>query len=148
MNETVELTVMFVNPPGEGKKWGNIKSSEGIYYGGPPALLRQFTAGEVCTIEFSKSNNGLYNNIVKKIGAAGNRPAPLSPPPRQRTHPNDQEAIFTTALLGHFIDAGKIALNEDMIKEAADMILRAFRQCSLGGQQVQTRDDMDDSIGF
>jgi hypothetical protein len=145
-NETVELTIQFVNPPKEGSKWGSIKSSEGIFYGGPPALLRQFTAGEVCTIEFSKSANGLYNNIVKKIGAS--KPAPLSPPPRQRTHPNDQTSIFVTALLGHFIHTGKVALQEDMIAEAADMILRAYRKCSLGGLQVQTRDDMDDSIGF
>ena len=145
-NETVELTVQYVNPPKGEQKWGNIKSSEGIYYGGPPALLRQFTAGEVCTIEFSKSSNGLYNNIVKKIGAS--KAAPLSPPPRQRTHPNDQSHIFVTALLGHFVHAGKVSLNEDMIAEAADMILRAYRKCSLGGLQAQTRDDMDDSIGF
>jgi hypothetical protein len=140
-----EITVQYVNMPKAGKKFGSIKSSEGVSYWAPPAVLREFTVGEVCKIEFKENDEG-FKNINKKIGST--KAPPLSPPPRQRTDPTDQRHIFVTALLGHFIDAGKLSLDEEMIAEAADMILRAYKRSSLGGGAAQRSDAMDDEIPF
>lgn len=143
--EVAEVTVQFVNPPKEGKKRGSIKTAEGISFWGPMTLLRQFSPGEVCKIEFSTSEDGQWKSIIKKIGGKP-APAQLALPPRQRTNPQDQKNIFVTALLGHFIDAGKVGLDEEMIATAADLILRAYRRSEIGGSNQQVREDLNDEV--
>ena len=141
-NETAEITVQYVNYPKEGKKYGSIKSSEGDYFSAMPPMLRMFTTGEVCTIEFKTTPEG-YKNLVKKIGTT--KAPPLSPPPRQRTNPIDTENMFVTALLKSFIEAGKIELSTTDIVAAIQDIKKAYRFTST---EKQISDDLNDSVDY
>jgi hypothetical protein len=142
--ETAEITVQFVNEVKPGKKWGSVKSSEGNLYGCPPALLRQFSVGEVCKIEYAIAASG-FKGINKKIGTS--KGPPLSPPPRQRTNPVDNEHIFITACLKEFIAAGKVELITTEIVTAVATIRDAYR-FTLGGLEKQRSDNLNDEVPY
>ena len=101
----LEITVQYCNPPKPGKRMGSIKSSEGEYYGCDPVMLKRFTAGEVCTIEYStspKDGGGEWRRIVRKISTSASPPAPNF---RSQTSPKDSQQIFVTALLKEMVSA-------------------------------------------
>ena len=143
--EIAEITVQYVNEVKPGKKFGSIKTSEGQIYACNPSLLRQFSNGEVCKIEFETWSSGGFN-ITKKIGTGGT-PKPLAAPPRQRTNPVDNEHIFITACLKEFIAAGKVELETTAIVQSVKVIRDAFR-FTLGGLETQRDDDMNDSVPY
>jgi hypothetical protein len=145
-NETVEITVQFVNPVKPGKKWGSIKTSEGQMFGCPPNMLKMFSPGEVCTIEYEVWDSGGMG-IKKKIGTTKAPPLspPPPPPPRQRTNPIDTENMFVTALLKSFIEAGKIELSTTDIVAAIQDIKKAYRFTST---EKQVSDDLNDSVDY
>ena len=103
--ETAEITVQYVNPPKEGRKWGSVKSAEGHYYYGPPQMLSVYQPGEVCKIEYEMGgNDGQLRTLKRKLSQtppALARPTPS--PPRQRTNPTDSEQMFVTALLKEMV---------------------------------------------
>ena len=110
----IEITAQYVNPAKPGKRMGSVKSSEGDYYGCDPIMLKRFTPGEVCTIEYStrpKDGGGEWRTIVRKISTSAAAPAPNF---RSQTSPKDSQQIFVTALLKEMVstaDAWTAAAN-------------------------------------
>ena len=156
---TQEITVQFVNPVKPGKKWGSIKTSEGQMFGCPPAMLKMFSPGEVCTVEIEEWSSG-GGGIKKKIGTS--KAPPLSPPkpvacnvvslkqpdcqpPRQRTNPIDTENMFVTALLKSYIEAGKIELGTSDLVTAIKTIKDAYRFTST---EKQHSDELGDEVSY
>lgn len=95
----IEITAQYVNPAKPGKRMGSVKSSEGDYYGCDPIMLKRFTPGEVCTIEYStrpKDGGGEWRTIVRKISTSAAAPSPQF---RNATAPKDSIQIFVTAIL-------------------------------------------------
>ena len=149
MSEVAEITIQYVNAPKPGKKFGSIKSSEGDYYGAPPAMLKMFSVGEVCKIEFTTSEDGQWKSITKKIGGAPKQAGPIPVPQiRARSNPVDNEHIFITACLKEFIAAGKVELETTAIVTAVNTIRDAFR-FTLGGLERQRNEkDMQDEVPY
>ena len=143
-SEVIEITVQYVNYPVPPKQRGSIKSSEKMTFWAPEPMLRQFTQGEVCKIEYTTNEQG-FHQLGKKIGDV--RPAPLSAPPRQRTNPIDTEQMFITALCKSFVEAGKCELDTSDITTMINSIRDAYR-FTLGGLEKQRSDKLDDEIPY
>ncbi len=95
----IEITCQYVNAPKPGKRLGSVKSSEGEYYYVDPIMLKRFSVGEVCTIEYEakpRDGGGEWKTIKRKISTSA---APPVPQIRARTAPADSKQIFVTALL-------------------------------------------------
>jgi hypothetical protein len=95
----IEITCQYVNFPKEGKRRGSIKTSEGVYYWTDAAMLKRFSVGEVCTIEYDtapKDGGGEWRTIKRKISTST---APPQAQFRHPTAPKDSIQIFVTALL-------------------------------------------------
>ncbi len=140
--EVAEITVQYVNFPREGKSRGSIKSSEGMSFWCAPALLRQFTVGEVCKIEYTTNEQG-FNQLNKKIwnGEAKTAPKQVT---RSRMDPADARGAFVTVILEAFVKAGKVPLNRDAIATARQEIGAGYDQ----SHNPQHRDDMQDEIPY
>lgn len=116
--ETAEITVQYVNDPKPGKKWGSIKTTDGQYYSGPPAVLKLFQPGETCKIDFTLGgNDGTLKAVKRKHEVPPALQRPVAPAPRARTNPSDSEQIFVTAIVKHIAtadmgrDEGKALVN-------------------------------------
>lgn len=147
---TAEITVQYRNEKKPGRKMGNIKTSEGEYYGAPDNILFQFNKGEVCTIEYSESpkqdGSGVWKTITKKLSGAS--PAQkIQPQIRARVNPAEAEQMFVAALLKSFIEAGKLNLSTAEIVAATNAIKDAYHR-TLGSAEKQHSDDMDDGIPY
>ena len=98
--ERAEITVAYVNPPKEGKKWGNVKDTQGNAYFGPPAMLAKYSPGETCKIEYTLGgNDGTLKSLKRKIEIPQALQRPQSPPQRGRTDDLDAERMFVAAML-------------------------------------------------
>lgn len=147
--ETIEVTIDSVWQPKPGKKWGNIKTTAGDAFFGPPAMLNLYQKGETCKIEFELGGNDGTLKILKHkipVPAALARPVPL--PPRARTNPNDSEQMFVTALLKSYIEAAAIPLNREAIKKAIGEIRPAYADTFGTPQKQQTEEEVGDSIPY
>jgi hypothetical protein len=78
---TITITPQYVNPPKEGKKWGNIKDENGNIYLGPWPLVSQAQKGVLTDIdvevEFWKDKQGgpdQQKYVVKGVALAGQMP--------------------------------------------------------------------------
>lgn len=142
--EVTEITVQYVNPPKEGKKWGSIKAADGNYYYGPPATLSRYQVGETCKIEFELGGkDGTLRSLKQKLSTTPPALAkPLPTPPRQRTNPTDSEQIFCCALLKEII----APTDTELTLIAKTNMLRQVYRNTFGGLETQRDDEMRDEI--
>ena len=144
--ETAEITVQYVNPPKEGKKWGSVKSAEGHYYYGPPSMTAMYQVGEVCKIEYEMGgNDGQLRTLKRKLSQtppALARPTPS--PPRQRTNPTDSEQIFCTAIRKGMIDRKDSGAS---IVAKINLLREAYR-VTFAAPNRQANDEFNDEIAF
>jgi hypothetical protein len=141
--ETAEITVQYVNPPKEGKKWGNIKSTAGEAYFGPPSMLSRYQPGETCKIEYELGGtDGTLKSLKRKIDVPQALQRPTPPPMRGRTNPTDSEQIFVCALLKELVS------RDDTVTDviARVNLLRDVYRNTFGGQRQD--DQMRDEIQF
>ena len=151
MPET-EITVQYVNAPKEGKRNGSIKSSEGDYYYAPPALLKLFNRGEVCTIAWDTDESGKWKRIQKKVSSL---PVPIANAKstsvgrgewRPMAHPVDQEQMFVGQCLRErpLMKVPGLIDTTELIAEIN--IFRDAWRNTFGGSQKQRDPEMDDEI--
>ena len=79
--ESADITVAYINPPKEGKVWGNIKDTANNIYYGPPEKLAMFKPGETCKMEYTLSKDGKFKNIGHKVGIPAVLQKPVQPCP-------------------------------------------------------------------
>jgi len=76
------VTIQYVNEVKPGKKWGSVKTPEGVIFGVPPQLLPQFQAGGTYTIDYTEGDSGFkgVNNVWPAQGAPVAPPQPVQQP--------------------------------------------------------------------
>lgn len=80
MLQTVTITPKYVNPPKEGKKYGTIKTADGMSYAAGPAVTSQCQPGVPVTIEWEGQQwSGSPVMVVNRVVA----PAAGAPTPNQ-----------------------------------------------------------------
>ena len=139
----IEITVQYVNFPKEGKRRGNVKTSDGVYYWTDAATLKRFSQGEVCTIQYDtapKDGGGEWRTIVRKISTSAAAPAPNF---RSQTSPKDSQQIFVTALLKEMVSGA----DTQATVIAKGNFLKAAYQALFGTEAKQiTEAQLDDQI--
>ena len=139
----IEITCQYINPPKEGKRRGNIKSAEGEYYWTDGTMLKRFSKGEVCTIEYDtapKDGGGEWRTIKRKISTSAAAPAPNF---RSQTSPKDSQQIFVTALLKEMVSA----TDTQASVIAKGNFLKAAYQALFGTEAKQTTEaQLNDEI--
>src|SRR5512138_751926 len=138
MSELAEITVQYVNPPKEGKKWGNVKSSDGTLYWGSPAALAQVKPRENCKLEYdSGGKDGTLKSIKKKIEIAPALQRPTPAPIRGRTNPTDSEQIFVVAIIKGIATADMSATEGIALVN----LWRGVYRNTFGGSETNRADD-------
>ena len=142
---SAKITVAYVNPPKEGKKWGNIKDTKGNYYDGDPDKLALFKPNETCEIIFSYWGEKRDRKAIeRKVEVPQALQQPVAAPPRARTNPIDQEQIFCTAHTKVSYTKDTTAL--EMIEEIKK--LRAVWANTFGASEKRRDDEMADEIPY
>ena len=147
---TVEIVVAYINQPKLGKRNGTIKSAapDDKYYGASPNILPQFKVGETCTIEYDtspKTGGGEWLNLKRKISTSS---APLVPPLRNRTNPEDSKQMFVTALLKEGVASGKINISTVEIVAVGNALKESYDQLFGSAAKQITQTVMDDEVPY
>lgn len=100
-----QVTVDFVNPPKEGKKFGSIKTKELAYVSVKPSDLGQFTKGSAYQIEYTETAEG-YKNFVRIVGK------PNGAAPNGARNADSARDIFVTGVVGRAMGSGKFGMDE------------------------------------
>ncbi len=142
------ISVQYVNQPKAGKKEGNVKTTNGEYYGVKPAMLAQFSPGGTYTVEYdSRMWNSKEFKSITTITAAQ---APAAGTGGGNYGPKDDttaERIFVQGILQAFITAGKIEPTGVAVTGAVKT-LRAVWADTLGKPKTATQETMNDEIPF
>ena len=124
--ESADITVAYINPPKEGKVWGNIKDTANNIYYGPPEKLAMFKPGETCKMEYTLSKDGKFKNIGHKVGIPAVLQKPVAPAPRAPTNPTDSLRMGTMGMVNAFIHSGQVPMQRDAIKSTIKMCMEAY----------------------
>ena len=141
-----EITIQYVNFPKEGKKRGSIKSSEGKFYWAGADLLRRFTKGEVCVIEYAstpRDDGGEWLTLKRKVSTSAMAPSPAF---RNRTDPAEQKQIFVTALLKEFVASGKVEASRTAVVTAGNALKGAYDDLFGSAAKQTTEAQLDDEM--
>jgi hypothetical protein len=160
---TATVTVAFVNPPGEGKKFGNIKLDDGSYYSVSPTLLSQFQKGGKYEITYEEReyNGKMYRTAktVKSLAAANGAAPPSAGGAKYGAHdPATSENIFVCGAVNAIISGmapqevtvGAIALLTNNLRLGWRRGLNPAAEISSGmaPKPAETAADMNDDIPF
>jgi len=148
-NLTMELTVQATGWPKPGKKMGWLKSSENQFFSIRPALVTQFTKGEVCHVTYTegdlREDGTRWNPMIlsKQAGAVAGPQQKVIPQLRAATNPTDAQQMFVAALLKEVI-APTDSL--DVLKARGDQYKRLFNYLFGSGEKQKNDSRMDDQI--
>jgi len=126
-NLKATVTVDYVNPPKEGKRFGSIKSKDGVYYGVRQGQLGEFQKGGTYEIEYDEEQgrDGKIWKTVKAVKSAsitsGNGGAKQI---QRETSGKDAERIFVCGIVNNAVRAGKLSPDDT---EAVVHVIRAGR---------------------
>jgi hypothetical protein len=148
-NELIEITVNKIGQKA-GKKNAWLLTEDEVFYGLPPAMMKEFSLGETCKVEItrspSKTGGADFLNIVKKIW--NGQQNPIKQQVRPATNPVDSDRMATMGMVNAFIAVGAVALDAEEIGNAINVVRAGLHRSAISGAQVQRRDDFDDSIEF
>lgn len=122
-----QVTVKYVNPAKEGKKYGSIKGSDDQTYWVKADMVAQFSKGQAYELEVGQEKWGDNQvNVVKALPGASQG----SVAPANGGHSNSDRWYmpFVSNTVAHAIAAGKIAEPDDIkmwaaaAKEAAEAL--------------------------
>ncbi len=146
--EIAEVTIQYINPPREGKSWGNVKATDGQQFWGPPAMLAQYKTGESCKIEFTFSKDGKFKNLHHKIEVPKAMQRPVPALPRAPTNPQDSERMGAQGMVNAFIAAGHVTLQRDAIKAAIKECHEAYNDHWGNPTKQASQQEFNDEIPY
>jgi hypothetical protein len=136
------VTVAFVNEPKPGKKYGSIKSEDGIYYSVKPEQLALFKAGGTYEIQYGLDKTGTYRNFQGISGAS-----PSNPTQASNGHTKSVE-MFVMGTIGRalqgsgtFPDAADLT---EWVRSAREAWVNGFSD----GSSKRANAPLDDEIPF
>ena len=172
--EEVQIEVKYVNPPKQPGWSGNIKGSDGEYYGVPEECLGNFRVGEVVNLGFDhrQAKNGkwyrdakLKNGQPLQTGLPSVTAPPQPPPqqgrpasqpmtlgqPKQDTPPILSNVLATAITAGLIQDANDMAGWAKAVRMAVDVYQNPMASVPAGSSSsgmtdAQYADDPDDGI--
>ena len=134
------VTVDFVNPPKDGKKFGSIKTKELGYVSVWPDKLDNFKKGQKYTIQYETTDSGYHNFKAmaggdfpdSDLGDTGVAPPPL-PKPNYQTAPSrpvdpTPERIFVCGIVNSAVSSGRVELDRDAIIALVNEARSAWRE--------------------
>jgi hypothetical protein len=159
--QTVTITPKYVNPPKEGKKYGSLKTDDGVQYAAPPSVTSACEPGVPVTIEWEGQTWGGNPVMVVRrvVGAQHGHNGGAHPHPqpngngRHSAAGGDAKAreMFIMGVVGRAMGSGQFEASHiyDLTAAAAkawDAVLNG------AGHPEQTRGysrrDLDDEIPF
>jgi len=137
MSSTAIVKVAFVNDAKDGRKMGNIKTVEGVYYSVPVNMLGLFARGGTYEVVYEDNvYQGRTYHHIKTIKQQGGESSPAENKTTNGTGGHKYgatdnataERIYVCGALNSFIAAGKIDPNANSVRIATDALRTAWRQ--------------------
>lgn len=144
---TETITVQYVNPPEEGKRWGSVKATNRQYYGVAADDMAKFQKGATYEVEYeTKEIRGKTYRTIKSARPA--QQANGAGSYRGDASPETAERIYVCGIVNAAVHAG--------IKPEADTLAHITNNARMAWHRTfgvvagknPNRTDMDDEIPF
>lgn len=145
-----EITVQFLGTNKKNAKYGYIRSAEGENYGCLSEQLKQFSTGQIYTIQFHTNDKG-----YKEFDAIVGKP-PVKQNIRPATNPQDSDRMATMGMVNAMLNgvcygrpiAELLEIDPIEIAKLINLCNAGLERSIIKGKQAQTRDDLNDQIPF